>query len=368
MTRRPPRTAPLLAALLLLAGCFEEPVQQNLELRFAPDGTAEVELATTFLYDDEKDDNPVLRARIEEERRRILLGEDEWTPRFERLRPASQRSVFERESGILTEARQIARVDLTDDPEALTRFLSDTLINAFYAAEEGWAELSIHPLAPGRATRRERQRYERAVGPWTGSIARYLAASTTLYAYLDEHPDRAPVAFSVLLEDVLPEEDGGRRPLLLAEEEELVEAVEDAMEEAWSILLVESREAYSLNEVSRLVHEPFPAGIRVDPAGTPVEVEGFVEGGDGLLEVPGISLWEALESLEGVWLEPDPLLLYVRASGGLTGAPGVGLTLEEVLARERRAAEPPPSAEEVRVGIESALEPAPVYRVVWKKG
>ncbi|MGD2113868.1 MAG: hypothetical protein PVG07_02375 [Acidobacteriota bacterium] len=364
MTRRPPHLAPLLA-LVLLAGCFEEPVQEELEIRFAPDGKARVSLATTFLYDDDQDDNPLLRARIEEERRRILLGEDDWSPRFERMRPASRRSVFEREDGILTEARQTAEVDLADDPDALSRFLSDTLVNAFYVAEDGWAELSLYPLAPGRASRGERQRYERAVGPWTGSIARYLKAASTLYGYLDEHPDRAEIAFSVLLEDVLPEEDGGRRPLLSADEEELVEAVEDAMEDTWSILLVESRESYSLNEISRLVHDPFPARVRVEPGGAPDEVEGFVPDRNGLLAVPGISLWEALESLEGAWLEPDPLLLYVSRSGGLTGTPGAELTLEEIVARERRAADPAPDAEEIRARIEAALEPAPVYRVLW---
>jgi len=350
---------------LLFAGCFEEPVREELELRLAGDGRAEVVLTTAILVDDEEVESLALRRRVDEERRRLLLGEDDWTRRFERLDALSQETTFERDHGLLASARQSAVVDLAEDPEALGRFFSDTLVNAFYVAEEGWAELSLYPLSPGRASRRERQRLERAVGPWTETVAVYLRAAGRLYAYLDEHPDRAEVAFSVLLEDVLPEEDGGRRDLLLPDEEPLVEAVEEAMADAWEVLLVSSQEAYSINEVSRLVYDPFPAGVRVEVVGAMVEVEGFEEDPEGGLRVPSVSLWDALVGLEGRWLEPDPLLLYVGRSGGPSGAPGPSFELADVVARERFHA-PPPSAEEVRAAIEGRLAPAPVYRVLYR--
>lgn len=371
MIRRSRRVALPCALAFLLGGCFEEPVREELELRLAGDGTVEVALTTTILVPDEEVDNLSLRRRLDEERRRLLLGEDDWVRRFERLDARSQETTFERDHGVLASARQSAVVDLDEDPEALGRFFSDTLVNAFYSADPadaggaGTAELSLYPLSPGRAGRRDRQRLERAVDPWTEALARYLLAAGRLYGYLDEHPDRAEVAFSVLLEDVLPEEDGGRRELPHPDEEPLVEAVEEAMAEAWEVLLVSSQEAYSINEVSRLVYDPFPARVRVDVAGAVVEVEGFEEDPEGGLRVPSVSLWDALAALQGRWLEPDPLLLYVGRSGGPTGVPGPSFGLADVVARDRVHA-PPPSAEEIRAELESRLVPAPVYRVVYR--
>lgn len=369
--RRRTRVTALLLPCLLLAGCFEEPVHEDLELRFGERGKVQVELAVTFPFDDEKSDNPVLRSRVREQRRRVLLGEDDWAVRFDRLRPLELRSVFDQSSGTLAEARRIAEVDLDDDPDALARFFSDTLVNAFYAEEEGWAELQVFPLAPGRAGYRQRQRYDRAVEPWSESVAAYLRAAEDLYSHLEEQPEtaeRARLVFGVLLAEYLREEQRGDRNLLTPEEADLVEAVEGAMEASFGILVVEEREAYSINELSRLVHDPFPARLRVRPAGEVLEVEGFVEEDGGALAVPRISLWDALESLAGTWIEPDPLLLYVRASGGVTGEGGGALDLDEVLAGGLRATAPTPNATDLRRLLAERLEPAPVYRALFRTG
>lgn len=379
--RRPPSTpsAPVLALLLLAAtACFEEPVREELELRFRPSGSTEqveVALAVSFLVDDDRLDNHPLRNRIEGERHRLLAGRDDWALRFDRLDALSHELVYERDHGTLSGVRQTAQVELHRDPEALQRFFSDTLVNAFYRTEPaaadgtGRAELSLYPLAPGRASRRERQRLERAVAPWTEVLARYFRAAGALYDYLEDRPERAEVCFSVLLEGVLPEEDGGRRSLLLPREEDLVEPVEEAMAEAWEILLVTSREAYSLNEVSRLVYDPFPARVRVVPGGPLVEVEGFAEDGEGGLRVPGVSLWDALRSLQGRWLAPDPLLLYVEQAGGITGEPrGEPPGLGEIVAMERFHVQPPPGPHAIRAALEERLVPEPVYRVAWLRG
>jgi hypothetical protein len=175
----------------------------------------------------------------------------------------------------------------------------------------------------------------------------------------------AEVAFSVLLEEVLPEEDGGRRELLHRHEKPLVEAVEQAMSDAWEVLLVTSQEAYSINEVSRLVFDPFPARVRVEVPGEVVETEGFAATPEGGLLVPSVSLWQALTSLQGRWLEPDPLLLYVDRSGGTAGTPGPGFDLAGIVARERSHAAAPRAAE-IRAALETRLLPAPVYRVVYR--
>jgi len=324
-----------------------------------------VMLTTAFRVDDE-DLGPALRNRIEGDRRRLLLGEDEWTPRFERLGALSHEKTFEWEKGVLAGVRQTAVVDLTEDPEALNRFFSDSLVNALFVTEDGWAELSLYPLAPGRLNRAQRQRLDRAIDPWTEALARYFRAAGRLYAYLDERPERAEVAFSVLLEGVLPEEDGGRREQLTAEEEPLVEAVEKAMEAAWEVLLLPESEAHSINELSRLAYDPFPARTAVGVEGEVAEIEGFEPGPEGELAVPTVSFWDALTDLRGVWLDPDPLLLYVARAGGVTGDSGENLELATVAAQDRHHATPPPKADEIRTGLESRLVPQPVYRVLYR--
>jgi len=386
---RPRRTAlgfpaalvPGLAALLLLAGCFEEPVRDELTLRFPPgnpnaDSLAdfsalpcEIELVTRFQTGEGRSDNPVLEARLDERRREILSGEDAWAIRFAGLGAKSRHTAFDWQDETLREARQVARVELAEDPDALARFFGDTLVAAEYRAEDGWAELSLAPYAAGRATRRQRQIYDRAVGPWTEALATYFDAASALYAYLDRHPDRARTTLGVLLADVLEGEDEDTlRQQLRASEKPLVDAVEDAMDEAEQILVIDDDEAYSINEISRLLYDPFPAHVRIVPGGRVIETEGFDSAGtsgDDTLEIPGFSLWEALESLQGRWLAPDPLLLYVRLGGGITGEPGPDLTLDQIAAQERFAVTPAPSAEEIRTAIGQRLQPEPLYRVAW---
>ncbi len=360
-------TLAVLALALLLAGCFEEPVRQDLELRLAADGKAQVELTTT-LSDHEREGNPVLASRLDETRRRLLLGEDEWSPRFERLRPETYDTSFHREDGLLAEAEQKAAVDLADDPDALGRFFSDTLVEVAYRPEDGWSELSFQPLAAGRLGRRDRDRLDRAIDSWTEALATYFRAAAKLWAYLDRRPDRAEAVFSELFRDALPDEIPPRSELLTTEEDPLVQAVEDARDEATGILEIEEREAFTINELSRLAFDPFPAHLSLSLPGPVIEAEGFVKASDGTLVVPGVDLWDALASLEGVWLAPDPLLILVRQIGSVGGEAAEDFSLAGVLAVERRAADPPPTAGEIRSRIVSRLEPRPYYRVVWKTG
>jgi hypothetical protein len=137
------------------------------------------------------------------------------------------------------------------------------------------------------------------------------------------------------------------------------------MTDAWEVLLVSAQEAYSINEVSGLVYDPFPARLRVEVPGEVLAVEGFAATPESGLVVPAVSLWQALTDLQGLWLEPDPLLLYVDRSGGTTGTPGPGFDLAGIVARERSHAAAPRAAE-IRAALDSRLLPAPVYRVVYR--
>ncbi len=381
-----------LAGLLLLSGCFEEPVRDELTIRFQPGNVdphslseigllpCEIELVTRIEPDEGRGDNPNLQARVDERRRQILSGQDAWAARFTGLGAGSRHVGFDWEDGVLRQARRVARLDLAEHPDALHQFFADTAVAVDSSAEHGRVELSLTPLAAGRANRRQRQLYDRFVGPWTDSLATYFRATSALYTYLDRHPGRARVTLGALLGDALDGEDADAyKQRLRPPEKPLVEAVDAAMDKAAEVLVIDQNEAYSINEISRLLFDPFPAHIRVIPGGPVIEAEGFEpdgsgqgEGGGrsgdeaGVLEIRGFSLWEALESLQGRWLAPDPLLLYVRLRGGIRGEPTPELTLDQIAARDRFAATPSPSADEIRAAIEERLRPEPLYRVVWQ--
>lgn len=375
---RPIRLLPLLLVLALVA-CFEEPVREELELRFGRGGDGArvaIDLGVTLMTSRGEMENPPLRDRLAGERARFLRSEDDWTPRFERVDPPVHEVTFTHEDGQLSAVRQSAELDLEADPDAVRRFFSDTLVDASYrigpiGPAGVRAELSLQPLAAGRETLRQRQLLERSIDPWTESVAEYFRTVGELYAYLAEHPARASACYSILFEDVLPEEERGDRDDLLPTERHRIEAVEEAMSTVWSILEISAQEAYSINEISRLAYDPFPARLRVVPGGPVVAVEGFEEDGDGGYRVPSVTLWDALRDLEGEWLAPDPLLMLVRAGGeelGLdAGRKGGGEppTLGAILAVERFHP-PAPRASEIRTALESRLSPSSYYRLVWE--
>jgi len=220
----------------------------------------------------------------------------------------------------------------------------------------------VVPGPSGRATQKQRREMDRTLDEWTADVADYLAAGEALYAYLDDKPERDRPCLGALFEDLLPEGERAALGELTAEEKELLESLGQAMEKVWNVLLIPRGGEYSPDEVSHLVYDPFPARLTVSLPGRPLEVEGFEVGERGVLEVAGFGLWDALKSLEGRWLSPDPILIYVSRGGESGEQP---LDLDTFLGEPRRAA-PAPSADEVRGAIEKLLTPAPLYRAAWK--
>ncbi len=359
--RRPlPSLRPIAAAAaaLLLAGCFDPPVREDLELEFLPHG-AYVVRSKVEITEAGETSNAALRRRLALLRRELAAGDDPWSLRYAAVAPAVERFGWEKRLG---EIHEVERSATLVEPEQLGSFFADTALVVSYEVADGFGTLTIVPGAAGaRATRRQQREMEAALAAWSERVAGYLAAAEELYAYLDTRPERARAAMGALLSDLLTE--GEREALgeLEAEERELVERLEKAMEAVFSVLLVAPGDAQSLDELSHLVYDPFPARLTVRLPARPAEVEGFVAGGDDGFTVPGFGLWPALAALEGRWLEPDPLLLYVALRGRGEEA---RLDLDALLARARRAG-PAPDAEEVRLAIEEGLQPASVYRAVW---
>ena len=136
-------------------------------------------------------------------------------------------------------------------------------------------------------------------------------------------------------------------------------ATSDAMERLLAILLVDENAAFTLNELSRRVYDPFPGEVTVSAAGPVTDVEGFVQRGDGRWAVPRRDLWTAFTALEGRWISPDPARAYVAASLS------ADLDLDALLAEDLTAA-PAPTPAALRDALEAGLVPEPVYRLAWR--
>jgi hypothetical protein len=358
------RRASLGISVLFMAfgSCFEAPIREELRLRFLPNGA--VVATSTVRITDPEGSNPALARRLAETRRMLVEGSDPWGARFAAASPGAERFSWEKRLGTLSSASRSA---LIAEPEGLEAFFRDTSLAVTYSLDpgRGTAEISIVPGPSTRATRRQREEMEKTLGSWTGDVAEYLRATQDLYAYLDERPDRARPCFGALFEERLSEKDAKSLSPLNPNEKRKLDRLDGALRKVLDVLAVPEEAAYSPDEVSHLVYDPFPARLSLKLPSAPLSMEGFLTAEDASLSVPSPSLWEALRSLEGRWLAPDPVLFYVESAQ----REGEGsLDLAAFLAKPRRSAPAHllPSAQEVRTEVVSRLKPAPLYRVSWR--
>ncbi len=344
--------------VLSFASCFEAPVREELRLRFLPNGA--VVATSTVRVADPRDGNPALARRLAETRRELTEGTDPWGARFGAAAASAERSSWEKRLGTLSSASRSA---LIAEPEGLEAFFRDTALSVTYTVdpERGTAELSIVPGASTRATQRQREEMKKTLDAWTADVAEYLQAGQDLYAYLDDRPDRARPCFGALFAERLNEKDAATLSPLTAEEKRKLDRLDGAMERVLAVLAVPEGAAYSPDEVSHLIYDPFPARLTLKLPGSPLALEGFLPGADGTLTAASLGLWDTLRGLEGRWLAPDPVLFYVESAQ----AEGADVDLDAFLAKPRQSHLPPPAGE-VRAAIEARLRPAPLYRVSWK--
>jgi hypothetical protein len=351
---RAPRRLPWLLGAVLFASCFDPPVEEVVELSFAPEGAVEVRVEVTIASADEPS-NPALAKRLDDLRQALLGGYDEWSRRFERVRPAEESLHWQKDDGVLYSFER--RVVLAGG-EGLTDLFADTGLSVFYTPSDEGSELAIYPGEAQLATRSQRRRMEQAIADWAERLAAYQGGIAELYRYMEANPASAAPCFAALLSDVADDEVVAAIGPPTEAGQALVDQVRDRFEEAWDVLLVPEGEAWSLDELSRLVYDAFPAKLVLRLPSSPREVEGFSTEEDHLSVRP-IGLWSALESLEGRWLAPDPLLLYVRASQAESR-----VDLAEVTATRRRWTESLTPAE-IGDAIVERLVPPESYRAVW---
>jgi hypothetical protein len=352
------RPAFLLSLSIVFSSCFEAPVREELRLRFLPNGA--VVATSTVRVTDQEDGNPALARRLAETRRELTEGSDSWAARFGAAAASAERFSWEKRLGTLSSASRSA---LIAEPEGLEAFFRDTGLAVTYTVdpERGTAELSIAPGASTRATRRQREEMKKTLDAWTADVAEYLQAGQDLYSYLDDRPDRARPCIGALFGERLSEKYAATLSPLSAEEKRKLDRLDVVMERLLEVLDVPGGAAYSPDEVSHLIYDPFPARLTLKLPGAPLSLEGFLPGADGTLTVASLGLWDALRGLEGRWLAPDPVLFYVES----VQAEPANIDLDAFLAKPRQS-HLPPSAGEVRAAIEARLRSAPLYRVSWR--
>jgi hypothetical protein len=351
------RRVSLALCLLLIAGCFEVPVRQRLQLVFEDDGTLRTVLKVELVGD--RSASPAMEERLAREEDALLRGDDPWRSRFEALEGDVEELSWRKEGGLLRRFVRTAEAShdaLLEDGGPLGRFWGDTPIFPVYAWDEetGVAELALYPGTADRATRREACRVDELLAEWSEHLLAYFRSLEELYVYLESRPDRALATFGELFDHDL------ELPEVTAEEGRLTEAVTDQMLAALGIFELDEGEAETLEEISRRVFDPFPAEVSVKLPSPPLEAEGFEEAG-GELIVPGLSLWAALRQLEDRWVWPNPL----AAAAGPDGPTGEQEVDVVAVAAAPRRWEVPLGADEIEQELRAWLSPARVYRVTW---
>jgi hypothetical protein len=295
---RQARIALITLLCLPLVSCFEEPVTEHLHLTFLRDGTVIATVVQEIAPSDRGPGNRALADRLEESREALENNLDPWSQRFANLELLAEHQSIERVEG---ELRRWIHSAVFGSFDIFLPLVEADGLTGNLAGDGHVMELSLFPTGGSRATYSQRQEAEQRLGEWSDQLAEYLGAVHDLYDYLDRRPDRAVHCFA----HVLDRHEGlGETGPLSPTEEELVTQVKEAMEWVAAAILVADDEAFSLNELSRLVYDPFPTRLTVAVDAEVLSAVGFIDRG-GDFERPPVDAWNALRSLEGRWISPD---------------------------------------------------------------
>jgi hypothetical protein len=345
---------PVVAFLCLpLAACFEEPIREHLHLTILPGGTV-VATAIQEVAPADEYNNPLLADRLEQSRQTLDQNIDPWSQRFSRLHLLAEHRSVESIGGELR--RSIHSAVFGSFDEFLPMVESDGLTGSL-VIDGRQAVLDLFPTGGSRATYSQRQDAERRVSAWSFRLAQYFAAIIDLYRHLDRQPERAVACLAQIFEKT--EGLDGFGPLTPVEEK-LVARAKESMEEVADALLVPDDAAFSLNELSRLVYDPFPARLTIAVEGEVNVVEGFSLDA-GVIERPAVDVWNALRSLEGRWISPD-LVTAAAAPLPEDEQPDPDIV---VLASSPRWYTKPPVTAEVESAILAELVPENALRLRW---
>ncbi len=357
---RPITLLSILAVAMPAVSCFDAPVRQGLHLFFLADGSVEIRAETRILSSWRDTENPRVAARLDSMRDDILREQDLWARAVRAMEPERSRVCHDFDKGALVSS---IRQALATDPRAVEKLFAPTPVSAIVRRDERAITLELIPSGATDATYRQRREVEQATETFSASVTLYLGALADLYARLDEHPGEERAAMGRLLSFSVEDEEGGELP---EEARRLLKLAEEASGPLLDLLNVSGGEAYTLDELSRLVYDPFPASVTIEVAGDLLESEGFVSDDDGRFATRRHGLWDALSNLSERWVTPLPVVVLV---GALRAVPSDDELNEErlldsVLAAPRRVNYVPDAAE-VRASIIQQLSPPKYYRLRW---
>jgi hypothetical protein len=324
---------------IFLVSCDDLP-RHEITLSFDDSGEHITIAAETKIPEKGRDE-----ARAQRLREELVAYRDEWSLRFANANPAEDRMLFERSHGTVVRVEHVARID----SENLQKFFFDLPLSATVTRGPGWMELNLYPGTSTRATRLQREEVDRKLQIYAHRAIHYFGTVRAMYGYLDDRPQRAAEMFKALFRD-----DDDPKPVLLTETEmNLVEATRKSLTD----LAFGQDETQDLEREADLVFNPFPATLVVRVPTEPLIVEGFTREEKGRLVAQTKSLLDAVASLEGKWISPDPLAFAIRSdSKGLED-------LAPVFAAEPRRAEAVIGEREVTDALRERLRPAARYRV-----
>lgn len=423
----PGATAAVLA--IALAGCTDDPVAETLHLEFFPpsaddqepaegeviqpadtSGYVKLEAEVSIRRHQVPDGNALIERRLNDRTEALMNGYDVWHLRFDRLyEPLADGAEWERAGQELTSYRRWA---LVGNPDAeLQEFFANTPIRPSLAVWDNERRLPDQERPPPQtvslefvfgggtqATAGESHTVERGLRGFAADAVRYQRRVAALWRYMDENPGRRfeclRALFGAARGEELPESrliapprelapsttqqtpaeqpPAAGQPVLRDLEVELIERIVEAGEPLLQIFEVPDDDAFTLQELSRRVFDPFPAVITAVPDGPVVEAVGFAESGDGWT-IPSLDLWRAYRTLDGRFVSPDPLLFLLDTDGndfGCNEQDDACKDRERVFAFLERGAfvVRPGSSNLVRQVLEAELRPLDVYRLVWVRG
>jgi hypothetical protein len=349
MKHAPQLLVALLLAAILSACASQSPINNRLVIDFDRDGQRARITSSTDLALDYR--GHVMEQRLAVERDAILANRDEWSHRFAAVNADSERLLLDKDHGVLQHVERSAVVDR----DQLHRFFSDTPITLSLARGAGWTELTLYPGTSSRATRPQREEVQRLLASWSRDGAAYVDAVGKLYSYLDAQPLRADAVFTVLFS-------GDGVHAAYEEEEALINGVVKAMDRITDRMQQSQPAAYTVDEEFDLVYNPFPAELLIHTPHAIAAVENLERRADDTVAVHRAGILDAVRSLEGQWVSPDPLALVVRADEENRDIP----TPRELAAMPRKWT-PMVSATDIEHAITTALTPPAAYKVRWSE-
>lgn len=342
----------VLAAVILCTSCLEPVVEESLNLAFDENGGLTITAATNMIRRETPDDHPVTE-RLRDLRDAAQRGDDFWGRQFGTMSAGYERVIFDYTDRVLVGVTRSISLKETAEVENLFRALG---VGTFVARDRNLLTFEVYPAGATRATEEQRKIARRDTQATSQAFAAYLDAARRLYEYLEQHPDRARPLFERLFEtsEIEIEQD----------EWTLIAAVGESMNAITKIFELHESQPYTLDELSRLVFDPFPAETTIQIQGQVRDVVGFEAIGPNHYKIPSIGLWGALAGFEGKWLSPD--LLIVDVNWKMKGDKTDNAAAVEKLLGQPRHYEPIPRASDILRELEKRLAPASVYRLEWE--